>query len=151
MVQRLLLACLCSAPWGLTARATEDPALKRYDQVAVEPAKTSIYVGSVTMTLTPFTRKNGLYRSDYKAKVFPYFFWNEQGWISIEVSDDTLRQLAKGETIQFKGRGMSDDGEERHIEGRAVPADANTGKIKVRVFVSKRIQLIFNTTYRIAP
>ena len=44
---------------------------------------------------------------------------------------------------------MNDDGEERHIEGRAVPADANTGKIKVRVFVSKRIQLIFNTTYRI--
>ena len=149
MIRRLLLACLCSVTWGLPARATEAAALKRYDRVEIAPAKTSIYVGSVSMTLTPFLRKDGVYHSAYHAKVFPYFFWNEQGWIAIELSDDALRQLAKGEVVQFKGRGMNDDGEERHIEGRAVPADANSGKIKVRVFVSKRIQLIFNTTYRI--
>jgi hypothetical protein len=151
MIRRLLLACLCSVTWGLTASATEDASLARYDRVEIAPAKTSIYVGSVAMTLTPFLRKNGVYHSVYHAKVFPYFFWNEQGWIAIEISDDALRQLAKGEVVQFQGRGMNDDGEERHIEGRAVPADANTGKIKVRVFVSKRIQLIFNTTYRIGP
>ena len=150
MVPRLLLACLCSATWALGAHASEVD-LSRYDRVEVATAKTSIYLGSVTMTLTPFLRKNGLYHSDYHAKVFPFFFYNEDGWISIEVPDDALRQLAKGETIQFKGRGMSSDGDERHIEGRAVPADANTGKLKVRVFVSKRIQLIFNTTYRIGP
>ena len=151
MVHRLLLACACAATSGLTAHGAEDAALKRFDQVEVAPTKTSIYVGSVSMTLTTFVRKNGLYHSTYTAKVFPYFFWGEHGWIAIELTDDSLRQLAKGETVQFKGRGLSDDGEERHIEGRAVPADANTGKIKVRVFVSKRIQLIFNTTYRIGP
>ena len=32
--------------------------------------------------------------------------------------------------------------------GIATPADARSGKIKVRVFVSKRIELIFNTSYR---
>jgi hypothetical protein len=150
MVPRLLLACLCSATWGLAAQGAEE-SLGRYDRVDVATAKTSIYLGSVTMTLTPFLRKSGVYRSDYHAKVFPFFFYNEDGWISIDVPDDALRQLAQGETIQFKGRGMSSDGDERHIEGRAVPADANTGKIKVRVFVSKRIQQIFNTTYRIGP
>ena len=151
MIRRLLLACLCFVTWGLPVRATEDAALVRYDRVEIAPAKTSIYVGSVAMTLTPFARKNGVYHSNYTAKVFPYFFWGEDGWIAIEMTDDALRQLAKGETVQFKGHGMNNDGEERHIEGRAVPADANTGKIKVRVFVSKRIQLIFNTTYRIGP
>jgi len=150
MVLRLLLACLCSATCGLAARGAE-ATLQRYDRVEIATAKTSIFIGSVTLTLTPFARKNGLYRSDYHAKVFPYFFYNERGWISIELPDEALHQLAKGATIQFKGRGMSDDGDERHIEGRAVPADANSGKIKVRVFVSKRIQLIFNTTYRLAP
>ena len=123
--------------------------MKRYDHVEVAPTKTSIYVGSVSMTLTQFARRNGVYHSTYIAKVFPYFFWGEQGWIAIELSDDALRQLAQGEVVPFKGRGMNDDGEERRIEGRAVPTDANSGKIKVRVFVSKRIQLIFNTTYRI--
>ncbi len=150
MVLRLLLACLCSATCGLAVQGAEAP-LARYDRVEIAPAKTSIFIGNVTLTLTPFARKPGLYHSDYHAKVFPYFFYSESGWIAIEVPDEALQQLARGETIQFKGRGMSDDGDERHIEGRAVPTDANSGKIKVRVFVSKRIQLIFNTTYRIGP
>ena len=131
-------------------RAGRRGALSRYDRVEIAPAKTSIFIGNVTLTLTPFARKHGLYHSDYHAKVFPYFFYNEKGWISIELPDESLRQLAQGQTIQFKGHGMSEDGDERLIEGRAVPADATTGKLKVRVFVSKRIQLIFNTTYRLA-
>ena len=151
MLRRLLLACFCLGPWGLVARATGDAALERYDLVTIAPASTSIYVGSVSLVLTPFVRKSGVYHSNYVAKVFPYFFWGEQGWITIDLSDDDLRQLAKGDVVQFKGRGGNKDGEERRIEGRAVPADVNSGKIKVRVFVSKRIQLIFNTTYRIGP
>lgn len=151
MVRRLLFAGVFSVICGLVARATGDATLQRYERVEIGKAKTSIFVGSVTMHLTPFLRKEGFYRANYAAKVFPYFFMNEQGWIAIELPDEKLHQLAKGETIQFNGRGMNDAGEERHIEGRAVPADASTGKIKVRVFVSKRIQLIFNTTYRIVP
>ena len=86
MLRRLLLACLCTVTWGLTAHATEDAALARYDRVEIALAKTSIYVGSVGMTPTPFLRKNGVYHSAYHAKVFPYFFWNEQGWIkAIEI------------------------------------------------------------------
>ena len=149
MFRRRLLAILGFLMCFLPLRATEDAALLRYDRVEIAPTKTSIYVGNVSMTLTPFARRNGVFHSSYVAKVFPYFFWGEQGWIAIEMPDDTLRQLAKGEVIQFKGHGMNTDGEERRIEGRAVPADANSGKIKVRVFVSKRIQLIFNTTYKI--
>jgi hypothetical protein len=67
--------------------------------------------------------------------------------MTIAASDDDLRRLALGETVQFKGQAESSDGATRHVEGRAVPQDATRGKLKVRVFVSKRIQLIFNTTY----
>jgi hypothetical protein len=151
MLRRLLLACLCCLPCWPTARGAEEASLQRYSRVEIETAKTSLYVGSVTMHLTPFLRKGATFHSNYEAKVFPYFFWNESGWIAIEIPDDALRSLDKGEVIQFKGHGVNTDGEERHIEGRVVPADANSGKIKVRVFVSKRIQLIFNTTYRLAP
>ena len=149
MFRRLLLACLCYFPWALTVRGGTDSGLEHYARVEVETAKTSIYVGSVTMHLTPFLRTGAGYHANYAAKVFPYFFWNESGTIAIDVPDDALHSLAKGETIQFKGRGLNDDGEERHIEGRVVPTDAHSGKIKVRVFVTKRIQLIFNTTYRL--
>ncbi len=128
-------------------RAAELP-LGRFDRVEVAPAKTSIYVGTVSLTTSAFTRTKGVYDADYVAKVFPVFFYNEKGRLSIELSDAMLRQLERGEAIEFKGRAVRGDGAERHVEGKATPVDTTSGKLKVRVFYSKRIELIFNTTYR---
>jgi hypothetical protein len=134
---------------GLTAALHGEPPLDaRYDKVAVEPVKTSIYVGYVKLSLPMFTRTNAGYTANYDAFVFPFFFWSEHGQMTIEVSNNDLRRLLRGETVQFNGHAENSDGEPRHIEGRAVPQDATHGKLKVRVFVSKKIQLIFNTTYR---
>ena len=119
-------------------------------EVTVEPADTSIYVGIVSLTIQPLTRRDGVYRSDYAVKVFPFFFYNERGSISIEVSDDQLRRLERGETVSFNGHASNSNGKARRIEGHAVSeaAGADHGKIKVRVWVSKHIELIFNTVYR---
>lgn len=151
MLRRLLLACFSLVACALAARAADELDLSRYGTATIATVKTSIYVGNVTLTTKPFARHDGTYSSTYAAKVFPFFFYNEHGTLSIDVSDEMLRRLARGETVEFQGRGMSSENEERHIEGKATPADATTGKIKVRVFVSKRIQLIFNTTYRFSP
>lgn len=141
------LFALALAPRGRGA----EPALAHYDRVDIAPTRTSIYIGTVTMTMPSFTRKSGVYESTYAAKVFPYFFYNEKGRLLIEISDDALRKLAQGEAIEFKGRGVRDTGEERRVEGKATPTDAAGGKITVRVFVTKRLALDFNTTYRFAP
>jgi hypothetical protein len=121
----------------------------RYAQVTVEPTKTSIYIGSVSLTLPPFVRQAGVYSTDYLAKVFPFFFYNEHGQLSIEFSDENLRQLRRGEMVYFKGHASNSAGAPRRIEGRAIPDGANSshGKIKVRVGVG-RIELIFNTVYQ---
>ena len=129
---------------GATASLRAGP----YDTAMVETVKTSIYVGSVTLITTPFQRTDGVFAADYKAKVFPYFFSNEHGKLWIPFSDDELARLAKGEVIYFNGHAENSDKEQRRIEGRAVPADATHGKLKVRVFVTPKIELIFNTTYR---
>ena len=50
--------------------------------------------------------------------------------------------------MEFSGRAVNTDGEERRVEGKATPADALSGKIKVRVLVAKHLELIFNTSYR---
>lgn len=122
--------------------------LGAYARVDIAPTKTSIYIGSVSMTMPTFLRENGTYSAPYSAKVFPYFFSSEKGTLFIDVADEALQRLARGEPIEFEGRGVNTDGEERRVAGRAVPTDARSGEIKVRVFISKRIQLIFNTTYR---
>lgn len=147
MLRRLFAFALVVA-FGAFGAAAENP-LAACARVDIAPTKTSIYIGTVSMTMPVFVRNPaGVYESTYTAKVFPYFFYNEKGRLSIDVSDDALRQLAAGQPIEFHGRGFSTANEERRIEGRAVPTDAHTGKIKVRVFVTKKIQLIFNTTYR---
>jgi hypothetical protein len=128
--------------------AVAETAQGHYAQVVVAPAKTSIYVGSVSMTMPAFVRVNGGYEAAYVAKVFPFFFYNERGRLRVELSDELLHQLERGEPVDFRGLAVRDDGAERRVEGRATPTDAATGKIKVRVFYSKRIELIFNTTYR---
>ena len=147
MLRCWILPPVAALALALLARGEEAP-LSRYATVTVETAKTSIYVGSVTLTMPVFTRQAGTYATTYAAKVFPYFFYNEKGRLWIDVSDENLRTLERGETVSFTGHARSDGGEERRVEGRAVPADAVSGKIKVRVFVAKRIELIFNATYR---
>ena len=132
-----------------TGAAAERP-LSDFHRIDIATTKTSIYVGSVTMTMPRFARDGQAYRSTYHAKVFPYFFSSEKGTISIDATDDMIRRLERGEVVEFTGRGVNTDGEDRRIEGRAMPTDPLSGKIKVRVFVSKKIQLIFNTTYRFA-
>ncbi len=148
MICRRLILCFCALALGL--RAADDP-LARFDHVVVDAAKTSIYVGSVTMAFAPATRRAGAYESDYTAKVFPYFFMGEKGRLVLDAPDETLRKLARGEEVDFSGHGVSTSGAERHFEGRATPTGPLNGKLKVHVFVSKRIDLIFNMTYHFTP
>lgn len=124
------------------------PLPDRYDRANVATAKTSIYIGNVKLEMPVFEREGAVYSSTYEAKVFPFFFYNEAGRISITIPDEDLRRLAAGERIYFEGEAFSDKDEPRRVEGHADPADAESGKIKVRVWVSKNIELIFNTTYR---
>lgn len=147
MLRPAFASLLCALGLALAVGAAEAP-LGTFDRVTIAPTNTSIYIGTVALTMPAFDRKNGTYHSSYAAKVFPYFFSNEKGALAITLSDESLRQLERGETVEFSGRAVNTDGEERRVEGKATPADALSGKIKVRVFVAKRLELIFNTSYR---
>lgn len=140
---------ICALPlWFTTPVVAADESLARFDHVVVEPAKASVLIGSVTMTFAPATRKAGAYATDYSAKVFPFFFLGEEGKLVLDAPDQTLQRLARGESVDFSGRGVSTSGAERRFEGRATPTNATGGNLKVHAFVSNRIDLVFNMTYR---
>jgi hypothetical protein len=141
----LLLALAVGA--GLRAAELRPDVAK----VAVAPTRTSIYVGWVSLTMPDFVRREGRFESNYAAKVFPYFFSNETGRLGIDFSDAQLERLAQGETVEFTGSAINHEQAPRRVEGKATPTDALHGKLKVRVFVSPKIELIFNTTYSFAP
>jgi hypothetical protein len=151
-VLAFVLAVAAGHAWAAApapAVATPSPA-PDYARVDVAPAKTSIYIGTVSLAMPAFVREGDTYASAYTAKVFPYFFYNEAGRLAIDFSAAQLARLAAGETVEFTGRALRSDGAVHRLEGRAAPADAFSGKLKVRVFVSARIELIFNTKYRFA-
>jgi len=116
--------------------------------ILVPTCKTSIYVGSVTMELSPFKRTKDGYEATYKARVFPFFFLSEHGTLRIEASVNQLERLQRGEQVDFTGSAVTSSGEPRHIEGRATPSTPLAGSLKIRVSVSKSIRLAFPGSYR---
>lgn len=150
MLRRLLFASLWLVAFrqATASETTPTGGSSAYAQVDVASTKTSIYIGTVSMTMPTFVRRGDNYETQYTAKVFPYFFYNEKGSLTVKITDAQLDQLAHGQTITFTGRGVRDDGTPRPVEGKATPIDAKSGKLKVHVAVSKRVDLIFNTTYR---
>lgn len=144
-----LASLLLASPLGCCA--AELP-LAHFQRVEVAPTWTSIYIGTVSLKVTGLTRNGaGDFEAAYEARVLPYFFYNEKGRITIHATDALLRTLERGEIIEFTGRAVNESGEERRVTGKATPSGPLAGKIKVRVAVSPRIELIFNTTYRFPP
>lgn len=148
MVTRLILCLLLlSGAVSGIARADTAQSVGEWDTVIVPPIKTSIYVGSVTLTTSPFQRAGDQFEATYEAKVWPWFFWNETGRITIRLPHGDLERLARSERVEFTGEATNHKGKPRHVTGRADRTDAATGKIKVRIGVDDT-ELIFNGTYR---
>lgn len=133
---------------GLTLSAADPVPPLTWDRVTVGPMKTSIYVGSVTLQPEVLMRKGHTLTARYAVKVSPWFFWGETGEITLDVPEAELAKLAKGETAEFTGTALNHKNKTRQVTGRAQPADATTGKIKVRI-LADGYTLIFNSTYQL--
>jgi hypothetical protein len=135
-----LITALCLLPACAFAAPT--------DEAVVLPAKTSVYLGTMTLALTPLIRTGARFESTYTAKFFPLVFFGEQGRFWIEASDADLARVAKGETVAFTGEAESTDHEKHRVTGRISPKDAASGAIHVRVFVTPTNASPFDSTYR---
>jgi len=139
----LAVLLLCSAAL-LRADLPRPPS----PRVLVAPMKTSIYVGSVTLTTTDFLQADESFSANYEAKVRPWFFWGETGRITIRLPVTELTRLALGQPVEFTGEAANRKGKPRTVTGRAQPATGTGGKIKVRI-LADGIELIFNGTYQL--
>ncbi len=137
----LLLGTVCA----LRADTTQTPG--EWDAVSMAPVKTSIYVGSVTLTTGVFRRDGDTFSTTYEAKVWPWFFWSETGHITIRLPYADLEKLARGERVAFTGEARNHKDKPRHVTGHADRGDAASGKIKVRIGVDDT-EIIFNGAYR---
>lgn len=147
MMFRPVLCSLMLLAAVASLRADTSQLVGDWDSVTVAPVKTSIYVGSVTLTTGVFRRDGDKFDTSYEAKVWPWFFWSETGRITITLPYASLEKLAQGERVEFTGEALNHKNKPRHVTGYAERADAAKGKIKVRIGVDDT-ELIFNSTYR---
>jgi hypothetical protein len=140
--------CLLVLLGAVTLGAAPPRPSAAWDSVSVAPMKTSIYVGSVTLTTTDFKRDGDKFTTTYEAKVRPWFWWNESGRATITLPLAELEKLSKGGRVDFTGDGTNHKGKPRPITGYAERADDTSGKIKVRLNADG-VELIFNGTYRL--
>lgn len=148
MTFRPLLCLLALLAAVAPLRAEPAPSTGNWDVVTVEPMKTSIYIGSVTLTAPAFHREGNRYSSTYEARVRPWIFWSETGRITITLAAGDLDKLARGERVEFTGQGTNHKNKPRTVTGRAEPTSATGGKIKVRIGADG-YELVFNGTYRL--
>jgi hypothetical protein len=151
MMMRFPRLCLCVMLAAVASlHAQPAAATIEWDTVTIESMKTSIYVGSVTLTTSEFKRAGEQYTATYEARVWPWAFWNETGRITIQLPAADVARLKRGERIEFTGDAANHKGKPRHVTGRADHTGEGTGKIKVRIGVDDT-ELIFNGTYRVPP
>ncbi len=148
MLRLCLILSLLLAVNRLGAETPSPPPLPDWDRITVPAMKTSIYVGSVTLTTGVFERQGSTLSTTYEVKVRPWFFWGETGHFTLSLSAANLASLAKGEVVEFSGEAVNHRHKPRQVTGRAQPVDATTGKFKVRI-KADGVELIFNSNYRL--
>jgi hypothetical protein len=80
-------------------------------------------------------------------KVTPYFFESENGSVSVNISDESLRKLTQGVAVDLTGRAItSGEKEARMIKIKAKPSGEKQGMLRITVH-AKNGDLVFNTTY----
>jgi hypothetical protein len=141
-------ACLLAA--ALPCRAQPPPLPPgAITQAEIAPSKTSVLLAGVSLAVPTLTHAGAEFVSTYSVTVFPFFFFNEDGRFHVQLPDADLARLNHGQPIDFVGQAVRNDGAGRLVQGHAVPSGPNEGQVKIRVFYTRHIVLVFNTTYRL--
>ncbi|MBA3544397.1 MAG: hypothetical protein H0T83_08170 [Chthoniobacterales bacterium] len=117
-------------------------------KLLIAPSSSSLAGGTAKLDVDPLSRSGGKYVGDYRIKVFPYFFKNENGQLFISVSDPQVRQMVDGGVTSFTGQAQAKGSDITHkITAKATPASDGRGELTFTVSTDSG-PLVFNTSYR---
>jgi hypothetical protein len=147
-----VILALLAMGWG-DARAASPPANSAASDRILMVDSSSMRIGTSTATLVigALKRAGGVYTGDYKLKVFPYFFKNENGRLAIIVSDESLAEVSQGKVASIIGTATTSGkgGQSRLIGATATPANINGGTLKLWFMAGSR-KMIFAPAYHFA-
>jgi hypothetical protein len=147
MKRIILILAVIATTW--TAAATNSVATNRV--LIINPSSTPVAAGRATLTIGALQRTGDIYGGSYQMKVSPYFFKSEKGKLSIVVPEAALALIRQGKVATVIGTATTSgaDGEARHIDAIATPANQDRGTLKLW-FMSGDRKMIFEPAYHFA-
>jgi hypothetical protein len=132
-----------SPPQAVPAMATR--------RLFVDPSSSRVKLGKANLTLTPLTPKGDMYVGDYRLRVVPYFFKNEEGSLVLTAPQESYQRLAQGSAVEFNGVATSKkDGKRKIVTGKIIPLTSDRGRVTFSV-ATENGKMVFNTLYHFAP
>jgi hypothetical protein len=147
------LLALLATGWGDTQAASASTNSAPANRILmIDPSSMPIATGKATLIIGALQRVDGVYTGDYKLKVFPWFLKNEKGRLAIVVSDESLAEINQGKVAAIVGTATTNgkDGQTRHIDATATPADINRGTLKLWFTTAGNRKMIFKPAYHFA-
>ena len=140
-----LLALLVTCGAAPLRTADAPPAVRR---LHIDPSSTQIMVGEARLSVDPLTRGGDGFSGSYRLEVSPVPIGNESGKLSVSLSDQELRQLVGGQTIEFTGQAVSTGGNNSELRVVATPKGNSGGALRIHI-ASKKGKLVFHTSYHL--
>ena len=140
----LLLALLTTCGAASLRPADAPPAVRR---LRIDPSSTHVMVGEARLSVDPLTRGGDGFSGTYRLEVSPVPVGNESGKLSVNLSEEELRQLVGGQTVEFTGQAVSTGGNNSELRVVATPK-GNGGALRIHI-ASKKGKLVFHTTYHL--
>lgn len=151
MTRALVLLLLVFGQIGSDARPHAAHSKRITSRLIVAPSSSKLAGGTAKLIVGVMSREGSTYIGEYRIRVFPYFFKNEKGRLSIDVSEPALHRMVGGHVTHFAGRATTNgSGLTRRVTARAMPAAKDHGALTFTV-ATENGPLVFNTSYRIAP
>ena len=91
---------------GAAPAATNSAA--SYRVLLIDASSMPVAAGQATLIIGELRRTNGVYTGEYRIKVFPYFYKNENGSLAIIVTDEALAGAARGKVAAITGKKLVD-------------------------------------------
>ena len=151
MKRIVFLLTLLVTGWSVACAASTSTNTVAADYILlIDPSSMPVTAGKATLIIGPLQRTNEVYTGDYKIKVFPYFWKNQNGRLAIVVSDASLAEINQGKVTAITGTATASgkNGKGRHIDATVTPTDRNGGMLKVW-FLAEDQKMVFTPPYRV--
>jgi hypothetical protein len=115
----------------------------------ISPSATKITGAKLTLAVGTLRQTNDAFVGEFQMKVSPFFFKNEKGIVTIDLSTNAIAKAARGETIEVKGvaKTSGKNGPTRPLTAVAIPKDSENGSLTITIQDGDR-KLRFVTDYR---